>query len=384
MVTNTSSSDYQKYPSVPTSQQPLTSSTNQTIDNKDSLVEQEGDKDYLEKTKKAFSSNEYLPVFYRYDTENKTSKIAKQIFSYLFFPIAIYNLLHSLLGKFIIPTSSSSKTGYDEKALTEERLKILDNREFNYKRLTLEVDGYKIDTLLMGKPDNLSNGRWILVSQGAEDYYETSLSSSSSNDVKTIMGKLNSNAIFFNYPKTSSGMPNRYVMAKAHITILNFLENKVNATEIIDYSQSLDAGIQSDALKDHELKKDIKYVFVKSRTFSNLSSESSHYYNRFIGFIIKILGWNLDCQASSRKLNAPEIILQKADVERSREITKTDNISNDGVIFPEASLAKALLDDPTYPKENKVFLGIEENYNDPLNETTTQKLTEEIEKGLKK
>ena len=106
------------------------------------------------------------------------------------------------------------------------------------------------------------------------------------------------NAIVFNYPGVgaSSGLPNRQAMAKTYRAMLNFLEDRTNgigATEIIGYGHSIGGGVQGDALKTHELKKDVKYVFVKSRTFSDLSTTASLLMAKPFGFLVKILGCNI-------------------------------------------------------------------------------------------
>lgn len=52
---------------------------------------------------------------------------------------------------------------------------------------------------------------------------------------------------------------------------------------------------------------------------------------------------------------------------RTNEIlTDSTKIVGDGVIPAQASLAKALLDDETCPKGNKVFIGVREHHNDEL------------------
>lgn len=333
------------------------------------------------------SQTKPLAASYVYNTESKVYRIAKKIFSILIFPI-FYNLLHTIAGKTaILPASTPSIMGRKPNYANDLRLAILaqslEKRLVN-KRITIEVDGCMVDAMIVGKDSTLTNGRWMLASNGNAQFYEESLLRE---DFTEILSELKGNAIIFNYPGVgaSSGSPNRYAMAKTYRAILNFLEdekNGIGAKEIIGYGHSIGGGVQGDALRDHVLKKDVKYVFVKSRTFSNLSKEASSIIFRPIGFLVKLLGWNMDSVESSKKLQAPEIILQTAAVDTWKEIEDSSKIISDGVITKEASLAKALLDDPTCPKNNKLFFGIPEKHNDELRSVSF--LAHKIDELLKK
>lgn len=328
---------------------------------------------YLNDTRLDFTQNKLLPVNYTWNTENKTFRVAKQIFSIIIFPIGIYKLLHALVGTVVLPASIPFFTGLPKNYANNSREYISLSNDWKYKRITIEVDGYKIDAMIMGKASTLNNGRWLLASNGNGEFYEDKLSEG--HDFKQILSKINSNAIVFNYPGVgaSSGLPNRQAMAKSYRAMLNFLEdqkNGVGAKEIIGYGHSIGGGIQGDALKTHELKKDVKYVFVKSRTFSDLSTTVSILICKPLGFLVKILGWNIDSVESSKKLQAPEIIMQTAKVWKYEEIKDSSKIIGDGIILANASLAKALLEDNKCPKQNKVFIGMEEKHNDELKDTS--------------
>lgn len=341
--------------------------------------------DYLEATKRDFDQNKPLPVNYTWNTENKIIRIVKQIFSIIIFPIGIYKLLHTLAGKVaLLPASSPSLMGYPKNHANDSRSNISLDGEWKYKRITVEVDGYKIDATIVGKASTLNNGRWMLASNGNGEFYEDKLSDN--HDFKQILSEINGNAIVFNYPGVgaSSGLPNRQAMAKAYRAMLNLLEdqkNGIGAKEIIGYGHSIGGGVQGDALKTHELKKDVKYVFVKSRTFSDLSTTASILTSKPLGFLVKMLGWNMDSVESSKKLQAPEIIMQTAKVRGYEELNDSSKIIDDGVIPANASLAKALLEDNKCPKQNKVFIGMQEQHNDGLNDPSF--LAKKIETLLK-
>ena len=320
---------------------------------------------YLEATRQEFSQENSLPVTYTWNTENKVVRVAKQILSVIFFPVIAHQLLHGLAGKKIVPASSPGLMGLSKNHANESRSEILIDGEWKYKRITVEVDGYKIDAVIVGKESTLNNGRWVLASNGNGEFYEDMLRR---RDFKQILSEVRGNAIVFNYPGVgaSSGLPNRQAMAKAYRAMLAFLEdrqNGVGAHEIIGYGHSIGGGVQGDALKTHELKKDVKYIFIKSRTFSNLSTEVSKIISRPLGFMIKLFGWNIDSTESSKKLQAPEIIMQTADVLDYEELQDSSKIIDDGVIPAGASLAKALLEDKDCSKKDKVFIGMSERHN---------------------
>ena len=322
---------------------------------------------YLEATAKDLSSSAPLPTTYTWNTKSKVALIAEQVLSVIVFPIGIYHLIHSLIGKVaILPSSSPSLMGYSPDHADKCRRNILADDEWKYKRITVEVDGYKIDAMIVGKPSTFGNGRWMMAANGNGEFYEEKVAYA--DDIKEVLGKLGSNAVFFNYPGVgaSTGLPNKQAMAKAYRAMFALLQDKKNgigAREIITYSHSLGGGVEGTAIPDLEFNKDTKYVFVKSRTFSTLKAEASAIIGKAVGPLVQLFGWNMDSAASSKKLKAPEIILQKANVKGYQELTDSSRVLGDGVITAGASLAKALLDDPQCPRTNKTFIGMKETHN---------------------
>ena len=66
--------------------------------------------------------------------------------------------------------------GYPENYANDSRSNISLDGEWKYKRITVEVDGYKIDATIVGKATTLNNGRWMLASNGNGEFYEDKLS----------------------------------------------------------------------------------------------------------------------------------------------------------------------------------------------------------------
>ena len=340
--------------------------------------------DYIEKTKRDFAQVEPLPASYQWDTDYTIVRIAKQVFSIVVFPIAIYNTLHAVAACVgILPSSYPAL--FMPWTADQLRPKIDLMNQWKYKRLTISVDGYQIDALMTGKISTLNNGKWFVVANGNGTFYEAM---TFDDNFKELITATRANALFFNYNGVgaSNGWPNRYVMAKAHRAMLAFLadqENGIGAKEIIGYGHSIGGGNQGDALYGHELAKDVKYVFIKSRTFSDLSMIVTDLTHRILGILVWVLGWNMSSIESSRQLAAPEIIMQTAAVAHYEELIDSAKIIDDGIITAKASLGKAVLDDPSIPKKNKIVIGVPERHNDPLSNIPflAQKIDELLRQG---
>ncbi len=366
--------------------------------------------EYLEATQQDLSANTPLPVSYRWNTEHKVNRIAKQILPIIIFSIGIYKLypfigktslkknlltvgfligtykfIHLLIGKIVLIASSPSLMGLPENCVNEARSSLRLKSEWKHKRITIQVDDYKIDSVILGRSSTFGNGRWVLASNGNGEFYEGKLHR---DEFKQILSKINGNAIVFNYPGVgaSSGFPNKQAMVKAYHAMLAFLEDKekgIGAKEIIGYGFSLGGGIQGEALKSHQLKEGIKYVFIKDRTFSSLSQLVSLLMCKLFGVLIKPLGWEMDSVTSSKTLQAPEIILQTTKKENFHLLKNIDDLSEtDGVIEKEGSLAFELLKRGAHRNKNKHLLGITANHNDPLDTASIEHLSKIVNQVL--
>lgn len=337
--------------------------------------------DYAEKTKNDFQIKK-LPVNYTWNTESTAMRVAKFVLSIILFPLIVGTLLHALIGLFVVPSTSSSEEPVGiRQAITAANLT---QDAWKYKRFTVQCDGYEIDAAVMGKPETLGNGRFILSSIGNGEFYEDALESPG-HDIKKIMTQINGNALIFNYPGAgaSSGLPNRAAMAKAYRAMLHFLEDKekgIGAREIIGYGHSIGGGVQAEALEAHTLDKSIKYVFVKSRSFSSISKTFAEMTNSpFLGFLVKLFGWNISSVESSLNLQAPEIILQTASIRNVERLVDSSTIIRDGVIGRDATLAKNILESEVPSKGKKIILGIRESHNESLRSATLTEVGDTIE-----
>lgn len=321
--------------------------------------------DYIKNTQEDFAKTRPLPKVYTINFETRLVRIIKLIVSIILFPLYYF---HVLAAKIILPASNPDfLMGRQSNFAVNTRKEVNLDGPWLYKRITVEVDGYSVDATIMGTADTINNGRWVLSSNSNGEFYEPYLGSYG---FQQILSSLNGNALLFNYPGvgSSSGMPNKNAMVKSYRAMLHFLEDKegIGAKQIIGYGYSIGGGVQGEVLKSHVLKtnENIHYVFVKNRTFSNLTATAKSITNRVIGSLVTLLGWNIDCVESSKKLQVHEIILQTARVRNCYKIlSDSSKIIDDGIISAEASLAKNLLDDPTCPRDNKTFIGIPETHN---------------------
>jgi hypothetical protein len=245
-------------------------------------------------------------------------------------------------------------------------------QNWKVKRFTVEVDGNKIDAMIIGLAETLTNSkRWVLNSGGNGEFYEHKFFDRA---FQSFLTHMEANAIVFNYPGVgaSQGGPDRKTMVKAYQAMLTILEDKANgfgATEIVSLGHSIGGGVQGDALKTHPIKNDIKYVLIKHKTFSSLSAAAAAITKiNFVYHLIKFFGWNLDSVESSRKLNVPEIIIQTAKTDEEMILERADQVENDGIIPDNSSLAKELLNAPDLIKhrEKKLFIGVPDGHNNIL------------------
>ena len=218
---------------------------------------------YVKTTKEAFGRKRALPATYK--TESlKTIRIVKKILSIIIFPVFLYNAIHSLVGMVVIPSSIM----FSKSEAAKLRAKInIEHSDWKYYRFTVDVDGHKIDAMLMGKKENLKNRRWTLASLGNGFCYEQVLSGYQMG-FGDFLEETKSNALLFNYSGVgaSSSFPNKKTIMKAYQAMFAILEDNkdgIGAEEIIGYGHSLGGGVQGEFLKGFFPKTGISYVFVK-------------------------------------------------------------------------------------------------------------------------
>ncbi len=349
---------------------------------------------------------------YSYNTTSRIWQIARRILLVILLPIGISLLTYRIMQWTaaccgLLPAVALA---YLPKCICGDihgmRARLAPSREWTtqagwyHKRISIEVDGQLIDCLITGKSATLQNGRWMITSTGNGESYETRWGQSYYRDfgehsMRELLKEIDCNAISFNCPGVmgSSGVPNKETITKASRAVLKFVEEGLKAEKIVWYGYSMGGAIQAAALNNHQPKEGVKYCFIKDRTFSNLADAADGVAQDFLSILplsrliaklvklgVKLLGWNFDSVSSSKTLKEHEIIIQTVrkealltDFESDYSYTESgytytkndytesvnpETIESDGMITKEASLAYALLTDPTCPKEKKHFIGI--------------------------
>ncbi len=331
---------------------------------------------------------------YRANKTSRFEKIKDILIHIIFFPIGIAKRIHSLVGKIIVPASLSA----NKKRCADLRKTITSDETWKYTPITLKVDGYAIDAMIIKNENQADNkiDRWVLYSHGNSELYEDQLTGGI-HEIQRVLQVTKSHGIVFNSPGigNSSGSISRSGMKKAYQAALQFLEDQENgakARQIIGYGYSIGAGVQAEAIKKHQFQQNIDYVFIKSKTFSTLKKAAAGLVsNKCIGMLLSLLvritGWNIDTIKSSKMLSVPEIILQTGRLE-CQEINNTDAIIDDGIISKNAALATSIL--KKLNKKGKIenqklktVISLTETHNQCLGQDTLNSIATIIDKVFK-
>jgi hypothetical protein len=275
----------------------------------------------------------------------------------------------------VVPAANMNKKVEDRYLLDSLRIKVAnESSDRRFKRVNIIVNHYVIDGMIYGKTDTLLNKKWVLASLGNSAFYEYEISNPK-NEIRQFCDSTGSNALFFNYPEVgdSKGKITRHSLKDSYKAALAFLEDKrtgIGADTIIGYGFSIGGGVQGIALLEHTLKDDIRYLFIKKQTFSNLDQTAFDLTDKFAPafarpFVSPVsmnyLEIGMDNFSSCLHVSAPQIILQRSIKPALCVLRHAEEVKDDGIITAESSLALALLQDPKNT-ENKLILGVPEDH----------------------
>jgi hypothetical protein len=338
--------------------------------------------DYQNKVEQSFSNTtSSRKANFVYDSHKKISFLAKRTFSLYNMPGYFYFLTHHLLGKYtgIFPSACPSLFGI----LSEQEIHSIrrfipvllqewnesNQEDWVVKRLCIEVQGYQIDAMLIGKASMMDNRRWLLFSEGNTGRYEEHFKNKRSLEkTLSILRETQANAVFFNYPGVgaSQGFIDRELIRSTYRGMFSFIEDPekgLGAKEIIAYGHSMGGAVQGDALDDYPFREGVKHVFVKSRTYSSLGREVYYLKNPFLGSLVHIFDWNINPLRFTIAVKKAEIILQTVKKEKEHKEGYFDLkkrklcLIHDGMIPAEASLARAVLKLPQSKSALKTIIG---------------------------
>ncbi|MEI8329646.1 MAG: CPn0927/CPn0928 family alpha/beta hydrolase fold protein [Chlamydiia bacterium] len=294
--------------------------------------------------------------------ESSIWSVLKNVVSIIFLPYGLYRLVHWVALTLIVP--SASMVGVKQEDLDRARKLgvLIHSEEYNthvsdynqlhpisqLTRVAILVDDMIIDAMIMKPTAFTDNGRWLLQANGNYEYYEHYIAGCSSLD--NMLKDLQASAILFNYPGAgaSTGTATPETMQKAYRAVLSYVEDKLQAKEVIGYGHSLGGGIQATALVDHQLKKDVKYVFIQGRSFSRLSEAAAGFFSSVIGplarGIVRGLGLEIDAAKAIKKIQQsnPEtkfIIVQTGYFPSQVWAPKPTEAIYDGVITAQGALS---------------------------------------------
>ena len=336
---------------------------------------------------------ELSPKRVSFHREDRVWRIAKEILSVVFFPVGLYRAWHRLVGLAVVPASIREvliKTGWMQNSQQKlnDSLKKLKNQGWTLQRICIESDGLQIDATLLLPPNAIQN-RWTLYSTGNNEKYEDILSLDTY--CQDLFGEkgLQTNVLLFNYPGVgkSGGLPSRSGCVQAYRTLVRWLEDEVQAKELIGFGHSIGGGIQGEAIAHHKEKEGIRYCFIKDRTFSHLSDVAKDLtdartpkFKGILGSIVKkiveLSSWNINTLEASLQTRFPEVIVQTSQSpgtnpmvplvpDKNTELWR--QLVTDDIIRSEMSLA---IDLDTQKKRiqnvSKTVLLVPESHNKPI------------------
>ncbi|MCX6987784.1 MAG: hypothetical protein NT065_06500 [Chlamydiae bacterium] len=262
----------------------------------------------------------------------------KTLASIILIPYGLYKLVNSLALALIVPSAYiTAPTGNE-------------NFKGTAQRLSFPVHGVgNIEGIIICSSSEKSS-KWLLGANGNGELYQNLLGLSDRgwgnfpNPKLEYMQRLSPNVVLFNYPGVgnSEGTPTPDKMQKAYRAVLLYIENELQANEIIGYGFSLGGGVQATALVDHKLKENVKYVFTQDRSFSSLSNVATGIFPSCMNTLVRGLIWGLGLEMDSAKAIekvGPNrfIILQKGLPAQGERKAQT---LDDGVITEQAALSK--------------------------------------------
>lgn len=316
------------------------------------------------------------PVMYVWTSEDPCVQQIKKVLSALFFPHALYMMGHSLVGRLVVPASIPSLLGMSGSSASVatlfRRLLAVGGGEWKYKRLTIQVDGKNIDAYLVCRQETFRNRRWVLWSSGNGEFAETLLLEGTA---QRLLQEVGANGLLFNYPAVgASGRPvKKESMIKAYRALLHFVHDRekgLGAEELIAYGHSIGGAVQALAIDEEKrLLSSMRFVAIKSRTFSSLTSLMESCPLCILGCFLRTMGWEMDVASCSKKLEYPEIVLQTANVASPQVVGNQSSVRfiDDDVVPAHATLARSI---QRSSPSHTCLIAIPERHNEDLGSET--------------
>ena len=287
----------------------------------------------------------------------------------ILFPWGLYELSKYTLQRLIMipiyPAQSRIiKSLFPElngKAIDQERAAAvlkLNRSSYLVREVVMEKNGVRYNGLLIGRRDNLQNGRWVLQATGNAEPIE-----SCAPDYSFDHARSHFNTLLINGPSVgkSEGTATPDTIGDAQEIGLSFLETAIKAHHIVMAGFSLGGAAIGLAIEKHSFNDNVRYLALRQMTFGRLSSMVGTLGKK----IIKWAGCEMDSVAASRKLAAltiKEVIVQAAS-RPAGSLPTMEDFQHDGCILPQASLGYALIKEGVIT--NKTFVCLPEADHSP-------------------
>jgi hypothetical protein len=295
-------------------------------------------------------------------------------------PLGIFIIARKIvsiaISHLIYPATLLTPSNVDQ--CRQSHFRRLEARNFILKRVTIEKSGIAYDAFLIGNSRTIHNGNWCLSSPGNAVVSDLHLEEIAIENHT----KYGLNTLIVNGPSVgnSKGWPTTQRLADSQEAGMQFLENNVNAKNIVLKGQSLGGGALSQAILDHNFapasSKNIHYMLISDRSFDTLSNAASKLTFRIASPILRLLGLEFNGVKGAKKLqelNIKHVVIQKG------ELNDSYKLYSDGVIDSEASLAYGMINEDLTESERLTYL-LDPNisHNGPLPESTQGQLEQNI------
>jgi len=309
-----------------------------------------------------FAHDGLLPPSYQFPLlpiDRKIIAVLKQI---VLFP---YQIFQWMVGCAILMSSTISK-----RTCKNFRLRVDLEGPWLYKRMTVKVEGKGIDVWIVGTEKTLANGRWMLFSNGNYELMERN-----GGWRRGVLEATAFNGLYYNYPYVgeSEGTANQTTLTGVQDALMTLVEHPqgFGARQFVCIGNSLGGGVLGSALERHTFNPAIPSLMVKIQTFSSLEAVARALL-RPLGWVIRVADWNLNSLNSSRRASFPEVVIQTARTPNPQ----VEDLMDDRVISPEASLAHAFLRNASSYPGKRIF-GVE-NLHGQMSGNLCQRLNQAI------
>jgi len=234
-----------------------------------------------------------------------------------------------------------------------DKIKNIDRQEMErqgthfHREVVLEKNGIRYRGYMMGRKENINNGKWVLQAMGRNCPVERAI-----RKCRNLYSEAGFNVLMINGPSIgrSEGSATPRALGEAQEAGLRFLETALNAKQIAIAGHSIGGAVIGQAILQHEFKKQLEYLVIRQCTFSQVSQAAHRFFPYFrtpVQSLIKSAEIDMDNIEASKKLaelGIKEVIIQAGEREGAEEKSPAlGDFGSDGIIAAEASLGYNLV-----------------------------------------